>query len=151
MMSTANHVTNDTGLRDTFVAATPAELRGASVVRRVAAIVDQRRLFPHRGVIELRPDRLILGDWQSLPPAGIVTVTNDFAPGYGRFAAGGARGGFPSLGVFKRAGAPLLLHLRSGENIVLLVGFAPLSGVTKNPQWLAALQEFADPHQSAHE
>jgi hypothetical protein len=150
-MATVNSKANDTVLRDSFVAATPAELRAASIVRRVTAIVDQRRLFPHHGVIELRPDQLVLGSWRAIQPAEIVSVTNDFAPGYGRFAAGGARGGFPSFGVFKRTGAPLLLDLQSGDTIVLLVGFAPLSGVTKNPRWLTALQEFADPHPSAHE
>ena len=110
-------------LRDRYLAATVGELKDAGVSKRVAAIAYQRVLFPHSGSIELTPEALTLGGWMTLRAGDLVHVTQEFVPEYSRFTAGGARGGFPSLGALKRAGAPLIVDLRTGERIVLLVGY----------------------------
>lgn len=129
--------------RDTFCAVTKHELASAGPVRRLAALADQRLRFPHRGELRVRPGSLELGTWRRLAPTDITRVTRGYVPGYGRMAAGGVRGGFPSLGAIRDAGAPLLLDLRDGESIVLLVGFRPVSGLTRNRAALAALRRFA--------
>lgn len=129
--------------RDTFHAATVDELRKSNSMRRLAAIVDQRLLFPHRGPIVLSDKTLQLGSWKSLAPNDVLNVSMDFLPAYGRLAAGGARGGFPSFGALKGLGAPLLLDLRTGERIALLIGYTWWSGTTKDAHWLPALKKFA--------
>jgi hypothetical protein len=142
----AAHGTIGDGLivfRDTFCAATNHELASAGPVRRLAALADQRLRFPHRGELRVRADFLELGTWRRLAPTDINRVTRGYVPGYGRLAAGGVRGGFPSLGAIRDAGAPLLLDLRDGESIVLLIGFRPVSGLTRNRAALAALRRFA--------
>jgi hypothetical protein len=138
-------------MRDTFHAATAPELQAHGALRRASALVDQRRLFPHHGEIVLSGDRLRLGSWRTLAPSDVTDVSHRFPDGYGRFAAGGARGGFPSLGAIGRGGAPLVLDLATGERIVLLVGFRWLSGLTRDADWLPVLRDFAsgsprDPH-----
>ena len=99
---------------------------------------------PHRGTITLTDDALVLDGWRTLAPQEVQEVRHEFTEEYGRFTASGARGGFPSLGVWKGKGAPLVLTLSEGEELVLLVGFAPASGTTKNAQWLPPLQKFAE-------
>lgn len=133
----------DIALRADYCAATVDELRKNSPARRVAAIVNQRLLFPHRGTLELTSSRLAFGSWRSLTPGEITQVSMGFLPEYGRIAAGGARGGFPSFGAFKRLGAPLVLDLRTGERVVLLIGYTWWSGATENANWLPALESFA--------
>lgn len=143
---TAAHGTIGDGVllfRDTFCAATNHELASAGPVRRLAALADQRLRFPHRGELRVRPDSLELGTWRRLAPTDITRVTRGYVPGYGRLAAGGVRGGFPSFGAIRDAGAPLLLDLPNGESIVLLIGFRPLYGLTRNHAALAALRRFA--------
>lgn len=129
-------------LSDSFHAATVDELRRTSPLRRVAAVVDQRLLFPHRGRIEVSADALQLGSWRMLRPDDCLSLSMEFIPEYNRFAAGGARGGFPSFGAMRRLGAPLVLDLRTGERILLLIGFTWWSGSTKDADWLSALNEF---------
>lgn len=131
--------------RGDYHAATVDELRKNSSLRRAIAIVDQRLLFPHRGRLELTPDRLTLDSWKSLTPDDVYNVSMGFLPEYGRIAAGGARGGFPSFGVLKRLGAPLVLDLKTGERVVLVIGYTWWSGSTKNTSWLPVLETFAKP------
>lgn len=135
-------------MRHTFHAATADELRKTTALRRLWAIVDQRVLFAHRGEIELSEGLLRLGSWKSLTPDDVLDVSMGYLPEYGRFAAGGARGGFPSFGVFKRLGAPLILDLRTGERIFVLIGFTWWSGTTKDTDWLPALKNFTVQHNS---
>lgn len=134
---------NGTALHDTYHAATVDELRKNSSHRRLFAIVNQQMLFPHSGRIDLSDDHLRLGSWRTLTPNEIAHVSMSFLPEYGRVAAGGARGGFPSFGALKRLGAPLVLDLRTGERIALLIGYTWWSGTTKDAHWLPALRAFA--------
>lgn len=130
-------------MRATYAAATSEELGELSLARRLAGVVNQRWLFEHHGEISLGEDALVLSGWLSLTSKDVSSVRQEFTPEYGRFAAGGARGGFPSLGFFKAAGAPLVLQLVRPTQIVLLVGFGPLSGTTRNKEWLPVLHDFA--------
>lgn len=130
-------------MQDTYHGATTGELESASALDRMAAVVNQGSLFPHKGRITLSDDALILDGWKTLRPQQIRAVSHEFTDAYGRFTAGGARGGFPSFGVLKDKGAPLVLSLDDGEDLLLLVGFAPVSGTNKNAEWLPQLQQFA--------
>jgi hypothetical protein len=130
-------------LRDSYHAATIDELRKNHAIRRTAAFVDQRVLFPHRGQIELSGESLTLVSWRTLAPGDVFNVSMDFLPEYSRVAAGGSRGGFPSFGVLKRLGAPLVLDLTTGERIALLIGYTWWSGTTKDTAWLPELEAFA--------
>lgn len=127
---------------DVFCAATPDELAAAGPVRRLSALVDQRLRFPHRGQLRLDRTALELGAWKRLVPGDVTRVTRGYVPTYRRFEAGGVRGGFPSLGMVRDSGAPLILKLRTGEPIVLIVGFRPVSGLTRNRAALTALRRF---------
>lgn len=129
-------------LVDEFRAATTDELAAAGPIRRVTGLVDQRLRFPHRGQLRLSAGALELGDWRRFAPAEITRVERRYVPSYGRFAAGGVRGGFPSLAAARADGAPLVLDLRTGESIVLLVGFRPVSGLDHNRAALNALRRF---------
>ncbi|WP_420364266.1 hypothetical protein AAEP80_09815 [Curtobacterium sp. L3-7] len=129
-------------LVDEFSAATTDELAAAGPIRRVTGLVDQRLRFPHRGQLRLSARALELGDWRRLVPAEIERVERRYVPSYGRFAAGGVRGGFPSLAAARADGAPLVLDLRAGESIVLLVGFRSVSGLDHNRAALTALRRF---------
>lgn len=141
-MLSSNVRGNGTTLHDTYHAATVDELRKNSSLRRLVAIVNQKKLFPHRGQIDLSDDLLRLGSWRSLTPNDIAQVSMSFLPEYTRVAAGGARGGFPSFGALKRLGAPLVLDLRTGERIALLIGYTWWSGTTKDANWFPALRAF---------
>lgn len=136
-------IKNSALLCDRFHAATVHELRKTTSVRRKAAIADQRLLFPHRGQIELFDDCLKLGAWRTFAPGDVFNVSMDFLPEYSRVIAAGDRGGFPSFGVLKRLGAPLVLDLRTGERIALLIGYTWWSGTTKDARWLPELKAFA--------
>lgn len=132
----------DVLLEDTFCAATTAELAAAGPTRRSIALVDQRLRFPHRGRLRLRQSALEFGDWRRFAPADITSARRGYVSSYGRFAAGGVRGSFPSLAAVRDAGAPVVLDLRTGESIVLLVGFRPVSGLNHNRAALTALRRF---------
>lgn len=129
-------------LRGRFCAATVDELRNASAARRWTALVDQRRLFPHRGSIELTADHLDLGTWRRLYPADIRGVSVDYVPEFSRFAAGGTRGGFPSFGNIRKLGAPLILDLASAERLVILIDYTLWSGTNKAASWEPAIRGF---------
>lgn len=111
---------------------------------RIRALVDQSSLFRRHGEIELTPSTLTLGSWMTLRPSDIRSVRCEFIEEYTRFTAGGSRGAFPSLGVFSRQGAPLVLDVVDGRQIVLLIGFSLLPGTTKNATWFPLLTSFAE-------
>lgn len=131
-------------MRDTYDGASSAELADAGMVSKVRALADQSSLFPHHGDIELTSSALELGGWMTLYPVDIRSVRHEFTDEYSRFTAGGARGGFPSFGVFAKKGAPLVLDLANGEQILLLVGFEALPGTTRNSQWYPELAAFVN-------
>ncbi len=130
-------------MQDTYVGSTAQEMSRVTMRRRLGGVINQTSLFDHQGDISLAERTLTLGAWLTLTPQDVDSVRQDFTSDYGRFSAGGARGGFPSFGVFKKSGAPLVLQLRGSEQLLLLVGFAWLSGKTENHEWLSALQDFA--------
>lgn len=124
-----------------FHAATAGELEGHHIPRRLRGLADQAALFPHHGTLNITEQALVLSGYRSLAWNEITSVEQKFVPEYTRFAAGGSRGGFPSLGFFKRQGAPLVLTLASGERLILLIGFEVVSGTTKNADWLPILRQ----------
>lgn len=131
-------------MHDTYDGATSAELAEAGMVSKLRALADQRSLFPHHGDIELDGSTLELSGWMTLRPEDVRSVRHEFTDEYSRFAAGGARGGFPSLGIFGKRGAPLLLDLVDGSRLFLVIGLSVLPGTTKNRQWYPALATFAN-------
>jgi len=129
-------------LRSSYLAATVSELQRVKTLTRIIALANQRVLFPHRGELEMSTDALSFENWRTITATDLRSVTQEFIPEYGRFLAGGVRGGFPSLGIAKRTGAPLILNLSDGEQIVLMIGYKVFSGISQNSSWLPALQEF---------
>lgn len=127
--------------RDTYLGTTEAELATRSVLDRLLAVIDQRVLFPRRGVATLRPDRLVLTGWgpvgeMSLRPDQICAITNGETE-HSRLQTGGIR----------RWGAPLRLFLDTDEVIYLLLNRRWLSERTDNIEWTARLTRWweADP------
>jgi|GEM_PF-2921120 len=135
-----DRITDPDRFRDSVCAATLSELTAAGSLRRLVALADQRMRFPHRGEIRVSEQTVELGDWTQIDPGGLVRVTREYVPSYGRIAAWGVRGGFPSLGAAGGAGAPLVLHRRDDEPVVVLVGFRPVTGRNNNAAAFAALQ-----------
>jgi hypothetical protein len=125
-----------------FLAATTSELDQNGATRRLRGLADQAALFPHHGTMSIEDDTLVLSGYRSISRDEIESIEQRFVPEYTRFAAGGSRGGFPSFGFFKSQGAPLVLTLTSGEQLLMLIGFEVLSGTTKNADWLGVLQRF---------
>ena len=103
--------------------ATETELRQLTALRRLRALGDQRRLFPHHGTMRLEPDMLALGDWREIPRTTITRAEVTFTAAYTRFMAGGIRGNAASLGLFGSLGKPLVLSLRDEDPIYLLLEF----------------------------
>ena len=134
-MDTGEPAAATTVHRNTYHGATTTELRGNSRRRRLVGLVNQKLLFPHRGVVTLAGDRFDLGGWRTVHRDEVAAVDRGFIPEYGRIAAGGLRGGFPSFGFIESLGAPLVIRLRGGTNIVLLVGYTWWSGATGNRAW----------------
>lgn len=130
-------------MRDTYAGATQADLRATTVTGRVVGLVAQDSVFNHHGEIAVGNGRLTLQGWLTLQPSDIADVKQTFIDEYRRWSAAGDRGGYPSLGVLERFGAPLVLSLHSGDQIVLLVGFNKVTGKTRNRQWLPVIEEFA--------
>lgn len=129
-------------MRDTYHGATREELAEVRTMAKVRALADQSSLFPHHGDVDLTDSILDLAGWMTLRPEEILAVRHEFTGEYSRFTAGGARGGFPSLGISKERGAPLVLDLADGRQILLIVGFSHLSGTTKNADWYKRLTTF---------
>lgn len=131
-------------MKDEYHGSTTAELRRVGGLQRLRSLANQATLFAHSGRIELRDGILELGDWMTLTPGDMASVTQEFVPEYGRFTAGGARGGFPSVGALGRIGMPIVIDLVSGERLVLIIGSRPLSGRTLSSEWYPALRDFAN-------
>jgi hypothetical protein len=137
------HGETDTVLaRDIYLGTTEAELSARSVLDRLLAVIDQKVLFPRRGIATLQPDRLVLTGWDdamgeiSLRPDQISAITNDETE-HSRLLTGGIR----------RWGAPLRLFLDTDEVIYLLLNRRWFSERTDNIEWTARLTRWweADP------
>lgn len=127
----------------TYLGATEAELRGVRRFARLAAMSDQRRLFPHQGTIQLRQDTLLLQHWRAIPRERLASVELTFTTGYSRWMAGGIRGGRnASLGLFGSLGKPLVLRALDSDPVYLLIDFRWLSGINDARRWLPTISEW---------
>ncbi|MHB2023819.1 MAG: hypothetical protein ACYCO3_10890 [Mycobacteriales bacterium] len=101
-----------------YLGAAEGELRSARTSRRLVGMVDQRRLFPHRGTFELHGDSLVLGGWRTITAAQVSGVELTFTAAYPRWLAAGIRGGrSPSFGIFGSLGKPLVVQIIGEEPI----------------------------------
>lgn len=124
-----------------FYGASETELRAASTVRRGVALVDQTRLFPHRGRVRLQGRELVLEEWQTIDRSQIVGLALTYTDAYGRFTAGGSRGQFPSLGFFGGWGKPVVIDRADGaEQIYLLINYNKVTGVNQARHWFHRLE-----------
>lgn len=126
----------------TYLAATETELREVAGGRRVLGLADQRRLFPHHGRLRLEHDTLALEGWLDVPRTSVSTIELAFTEHYTRLMAGGARGGFPSLGFLGDRGKPLILTRVDDPALYLLLGYRWLPGTTENAAWLSRLRDW---------
>lgn len=128
-----------------YLGATRDELRSVRGAARLAAMSDQRRLFPHHGRIELRSDTLLLGGWRTIPRNRIADVELSFTDSYSRWMAGGARGGrYASFGLFGSLGKPLVVRLVDEDvPIYLLIDFQWFSGINQARRWFPAIAGWA--------
>lgn len=131
-------------LAATYLGATEDELGMVHGLARLAAMSDQRRLFPHQGTIELRGDALALEGWRTIRSEHIANVELTFTDVYSRWMAGGVRGGrSASFGLFGNLGKPLVLHLVGDGPIYLLIDFSWFSGTNQARRWLPTVTSWA--------
>jgi len=123
------------GRTATYLGASEDELRVASDSRRVLAVTDQRRLFPHQGTLTLTPEAIDLRGWRTLTPTQVTTVELTFTPLYSRWIAGGVRGRNASFGLFGSLGKPIVLSLLGEAPLYLLIDFRWLTGINKARAW----------------
>ena len=100
----------------TYIGATTRELTTAGPGRRLAAVINQRVLFRHRGRAELRADRLVLHRWSGTTDLTIradqlTSIERRFTSHYGRFLGGGSA----------EWGAPVILHATAVDGGVYLL------------------------------
>lgn len=127
----------------TYLGAAEEELRGVQGFARLAAMSNQRRLFPHQGTIELREDSLLLEDWRTIPRQRIASVELTFTDAYSRLMAGGIRGGRnASFGLFGSLGKPLVLSLLDDSPIYVLIDFRWFSGINQAGRWLPIISRW---------
>ncbi len=124
--------------------ATEDELREGSRAKRVLALADQRRLFPHQGVLELGADVIVLGGWRQLTRTQVTGVELTFTAAYSRLLAAGARGNSPSFGAFGSLGKPLVLDVVGEARVYLLLGYTWWSGINQNRRWYPRIVAWAD-------
>jgi hypothetical protein len=46
-----------------YLGATETELRTSTNMSRLWGLADQRRLFPHHGIVRLEPEAMVLEGW----------------------------------------------------------------------------------------
>lgn len=130
---------------DSYNGATESELRLARTSGRINLLSDQRRMFPHSGLISVDSEVLILSSWRSIPRADITNAQAKFTEVYGRAQAAGVRAGnAASFGLFGSLGKPLVLTLRNDEPIYLLIGFRYLSGINQARRWAPQIREWIE-------
>lgn len=126
-------------MNDSYLGATEGELLDAPLARRLAAYSDQRRLFPHRGTVQLTQRSLVLGGWRVISREAVASVRLTFTDAYRRSQAAGIRGNNASLGLFGNLGKPLVLDLHDDEPVYLLIGFRWFSGINQARRWAPLL------------
>ncbi len=126
-------------MNDSYLGATEGELLGASLARRLAAYSDQRRLFPHEGILQLTQHALVLGGWRVIPREAVASVRLTFTGAYRRSQAAGIRGNNASFGLFGSLGKPLVLSLHDDEPVYLLIGFRWFTGINQARRWAPLL------------
>lgn len=124
----------------TYLGATEAELSDVNLGERLVGIVAQSSFFKHRGDLRIETDAVVLDGWLRVPRTCVSSIELVFTGHYTRFMAGGARGGFPSLGFFGHLGKPLVLRRDDGGPLYLLLGYSRLLGTTRNAEWLPRLR-----------
>jgi hypothetical protein len=117
-----------------YLAATAEELAAVPFGRRLAAAVNQRVLFGHRGDADLTADGLVLRGWQRSEPLTIAreeitSLKREFTRLYGRFLGGGSA----------EWGAPIVIARVSGPDIYLLFEHRAFLEKTSNVEWHLAL------------
>jgi hypothetical protein len=117
-----------------YIAATAEELTAVTFPRRLAAAINQRVLFCHRGDADLTADVLVLRGWQRSEPLTIArdeitSLKREFTRLYGRFLGGGSA----------EWGAPIVLSRVSGPDIYLLFDHRAFLEKTSNVEWHVAL------------
>ncbi len=122
-----------------YLGATGEELDSARTSKRLVAMLDQRRLFPHRGSLSLEPDAIVLGGWRDIARSQVTGVELRFTTSYSRWSAAGNRGGWPSVGWVGNLGAPLVIGLQDEPPLYMLIGFTWWSGINENRSWLQRL------------
>jgi hypothetical protein len=128
---------------DSYLGATEGELLGAPPARRLAAYSDQRRLFPHRGALQLTPRTLVLGGWRVIRREAVADVRLTFTDAYPRSQAAGIRGNNASFGLFGNLGKPLVLGLHDDEPVYLLIDFRWFTGINQARRWAPLLREWS--------
>jgi hypothetical protein len=126
-------------VNDSYLGATEGELLGVSLARRLAAYSDQRRLFPHEGILQLTQRALVLGGWRVIPREAVASVRLTFTDAYRRRQAAGIRGNNTSFGLFGNLGKPLVLSLHDYEPVYLLIGFRWFTGINQARRWAPLL------------
>jgi hypothetical protein len=119
-----------------YIGSTTEELAAKRRGDRIAAGVDQKVLFPRRGVITLFPDRLVLSGWNDtgdlvLRPAEVLSIENRFTDLYGRF-----------LGGLLNAGKPLVVRTSTAGEIYLMVDHKTFMETTDNRRWARLLDSW---------
>jgi hypothetical protein len=120
-----------------YIAATAEELSAAAFTRRLAAAINQRVLFRHRGKADLTADRLALHGWTRSEPltlarADITGLKREFTALYGRFVGGGSA----------EWGAPIIISRVSGPDVYLLFDHRAFLEKTSNVEWHLALRSW---------
>ncbi len=127
-----------------YFGATEDDLESARSSRRLVAMIDQRRLFPHRGLFRLDTDThaLVLGGWRDIERSSVTSIEMGFTTTYSRLLAAGSRGRWPSLGWIGNLGQPLVVGIRDEPPVYLLVDFTWWSGINENRRWLQPLRRW---------
>ena len=126
-------------MNDSYLGATEGELLGVPLARRLAAYSDQRRLFPHRGTLQLTQRALVLGGWRVIHREAVASVRLTFTDAYRRSQAAGIRGNNASFGLFGNLGKPLVITLHEDEPVYLLIGFHWFTGINQARRWAPLL------------
>lgn len=96
----------------------------------MAAVINQRVLFGHRGHAELLPHRLLLRNWTEgddleIAADHVATIQRKFTSHYGRFLGGGSA----------EWGAPVIITEESGREIYLLFDHRAFLEKSSNVEW----------------
>ncbi len=127
-----------------YLGATEDDLQSARPSRRLVAMVDQRRLFPHHGLfgLDTETDALVLDGWRDIERSSVTSIEMGFTTTYPRLLAAGSRGRWPSLGWIGSLGQPLIVGIRDEPAVYLLVDFTWWSGINENRRWLQPLRKW---------